>query len=92
MAQERILIERSAQAGIYWMMPVELSDPILKQRDDGCKEVSFVWDWECPRGTYYADGEQSTYSRYMINFDEMLQRNLDNDSTRRVKIIRIRAG
>ena len=91
MAQERILIERSAKAGIYWMMPVELSDSILKQRDDGSKEVSFVWDWECPRGTYWVDGEQTSINRYMINFDEMLQRNLDNDSWRKVKIIKITA-
>ena len=70
---------------------VELSDSILKQRDDGSKEVSFVWDWEYLRGTYWVDGEQTSINRYMINFDEMLQRNLDNDSWRKVKIAKITA-
>ena len=74
--------------GMWWVMPHELSDAILQTWSTGAKQVSFVWDWEATRqGSYCPDGEGTSISRYMIDFETMLQRNLDNDRTRKVKVV-----
>ena len=73
---------------MWWAMPHELSDPILQQWHRGAQTVSFVWDWQTTRkGSYQPDGEETSISRYIIDFDKMEQRNLDNDRTRKVQVV-----
>ena len=72
--------------GMWWAMPHDLSDPILDQWINGAQQVSFVWDWEeTRRGSYRPDGAETSLNRYIIDFDIMRQRNLDNGRTRIVK-------
>ena len=74
--------------GMWWAMPHDLSDPILDQWINGAQQVSFVWDWEeTRRGSYRPDGAETSLRRYIIDFDIMRQRNLDNDRTRIVKVV-----
>ena len=73
---------------MWWAMPHELSDPILEQWNRGAQQVSFIWDWKTLRkGSYQPDGEETSISRYIINFDTMSQRNLDSRRVRRVKVV-----
>tara|TARA_B100000780_G_C21058589_1_gene425413 strand:+ start:203 stop:682 length:480 start_codon:yes stop_codon:yes gene_type:complete len=74
--------------GMWWAMPHELSDSILEQWTSGAQQVSFIWDWQATRkGSYQPDGEDTSINRYIIDFDTMHQRNMDNDRTRRVKVV-----
>ena len=74
--------------GMGWAMPHELSDSILEQWTSGAQQVSFIWDWQATRkGSYQPDGEDTSINRYIIDFDTMHQRNMDNDRTRRVKVV-----
>ena len=74
--------------GMWWAMPHDLSDPILDQWINGAQQVSFVWDWEeTRRGSYRPDGAATSLNRYIIDFETMRQRNLDNDRTRIVKVV-----
>ena len=74
--------------GMWWAMPHDLSDPILDQWINGAQQVSFVWDLEeTRRGSYRPDGAETSLNRYIIDFDIMRQRNLDNDRTRIVKVV-----
>jgi hypothetical protein len=74
--------------GMWWAMPHDLSDPILEQWLIGAQQVSFIWDWNnTRRGSYQLDGADTSINRYIIDFDTMLQRNLDNDRTRKVKVV-----
>ena len=74
--------------GMWWAMPHDLSDPILDQWINGSQQVSFVWDWEeTRRGSYRPDGADTSLNRYIIDFDDMRQRNLDNDRIRSVKVV-----
>ena len=74
--------------GMWWAMPQELSDGILQKWQLGAQEVSFVWDWKGKRkGSYRPDGEETPISRYIIDFDTMEQRNLDNNRTRKVQVV-----
>ena len=82
------VIQVSFNNDMWWAMPHELSDPILQQWHHGAQTVSFVWDWETTRkGSYAPDGEETSISRYIIDFDKMEQRNLDNGRTRKVQVV-----
>ena len=81
-------IHVSFKNDMWWAMPHELADPILQQWHHGAQTVSFVWDWENTRkGSYAPDGEETSISRYMIDFDKMEQHNLDNGRTRKVQVV-----
>ena len=74
--------------GMWWAMPHELSDGILQKWHLGAQQVSFVWDWEKTRkGSFKPGGEETSYSRYIIDFDTMEQRNMDNGRTRKVQVV-----
>ncbi len=74
--------------GMWWVMPHELSDSILEKWTNGAQQVSFIWDWEdTRRGSYQPDGADTSINRYIIDFDTMHQRNIDNDRTRKVKAV-----
>ena len=76
--------------GMWWAMPHDLSDPILDQWINGAQQVSFVWDWEeTRRGSYQPDGAKTSLNRYIIDFDIMQQRNIDNGRTRKVKVVQV---
>ena len=74
--------------GMWWVIPDELADGILNQWMHGAKQVSFVWDWQGTRtGSFQCNGKETSFNRYIIDFQTMQQRNIDNDRTRRVKVI-----
>jgi hypothetical protein len=74
--------------GMWWAMPHELSNGILEQWHNGAQEVSFIWDWHGTRpGSYQTDGANTSLNRYIIDFGTMQQRNIDNNRTRRVKVV-----
>ena len=74
--------------GMWWAMPHELSDSILEKWTNGARQVSFIWDWAGTRkGSYQPNGADTSINRYIIDFDTMLQRNTDNDRTRKVKVV-----
>ena len=76
--------------GMWWAMPRDLSDPILNQWTTGARQVSFVWDWgETRKGSYRPDGAETSHNRYIIDFDSMQQRNIDNDRRRTVKVVAV---
>ena len=74
--------------GMWWAMPHDLSDGILNQWLNGAQQVSFVWNWEeTRRGSYRPDGAETSVNRYIIDFDIMQQRNIDNGRTRKVQVV-----
>ena len=73
---------------MWWAMPHELSDSILEKWTNGARQVSFIWDWASSRkGSYQPNGADTSINRYIIDFDTMLQRNIDNDRYRKVKVV-----
>ena len=74
--------------GMWWAMPHDLSDSILEEWLNGSQQVSFIWDWkESRRGSWQSDGAETSINRYIIDFDTMRQRNIDNERTRKVKVV-----
>ena len=86
--RSKLEIQVEFNNGMWWTMPPETSDDILAEWHAGSQQVSFVWDWDDVRpGSYRPDGATTSYSRYIIDFDTMCQRNTDNDRTRKVKVV-----
>ena len=78
--------------GMWWAMPHDLSDGILNQLLNGAQQVSFVWNWEeTRRGSYQPDGAETSLNRYLIDFDIMQQRDLDNNRARKAKVAQVLA-
>ena len=85
-----LLIEVEFNRGMWWTMPSVLSTPILTEWYSGATEVSFVWDWGNDReGSYRPDGEATSINRYILNFNTMMQRNIDNDRARNARVVHI---
>jgi hypothetical protein len=75
--------------GMRWELPPELSQPLLRSYSDDYAQVSYVWKWEGTRpGSYCIAGQPTKLNRYMIHFDTMKQVNMDNNSTRKLQIVR----
>ena len=76
---------------MWWAMPHELSERILNEWKQGCREVSFVWNWgERRKGSYTTpEGEETSLNRYTINFETMKQRNDDSGNMRTVKVVAV---
>ena len=76
---------------MWWAMPRDLSDGLLRLWRNGENNVAYVWDWEGTRpGSYLTpDGEQTAYNRYTIDFTTMQQRNSDRPRVRAIKIVRV---
>ena len=50
----------------------------------------FVWNWGRARwGSYKVNGVSTSLSRYIIDFDTMHQRNIDNGRTRKVRRVHV---
>ena len=74
--------------GMWWAMPHELSDPIVRAWTAGYWLVSYVWDWGGTRtGSYQPNGVATPYNRYTINFGVMQQSNSDNGRARKIKVV-----
>ena len=76
--------------GYWWAMTHWLSDLILNKYNNGKREVSFVWNWgQAYWGSYKVNGVFTSLSRYIIDFDTMHQRNIDNGRTRNVRRVHV---
>ena len=56
------------------------------------KYASYTWDWgEGGRhGSWAPDGEQTSINRYMIDFVNCVQTNLDNQRKRSIRVVWVR--
>ena len=91
---QQLCIQVEFKNGMWWEMPSDLSSILLAQMRDGYHEVSFVWDWEETRSGAHVtpEGENTSFNRYILNFTTMQQINIDNNRTRRIKIVSIVKG
>ena len=84
--RKEILVE--VNNDMWWVKPHELSSAMLSEWQSGATQVSFVWDWmETRTESFQLDGENTALSRYIIDFQAMLQGNTDNNRTHRVKVV-----
>ena len=90
----RFRIQVEFKDDMWWEMPVALSCELLQTRASGAEEITYVWDWRDRRfGSYKTpEGESTTYNRYILNFRTMTQTNIDNNRTRRFRVMHVVQG
>ena len=72
----------------WWDIPPIISDAIEATRAAGCEIAVYTYDWGYERTANFIDpitNEATTVSRYEINFQTKIQRNLDTEKTRTVR-------
>ena len=81
------IIEVAFRNGMWWSIPQEMSRQLYEHFLAG-EDACYTWDWGDTRnGSWQPDSEQNTsINRYIINFDRMEQKNIDNNRTRSVRI------
>ena len=87
--RSKLEIQVEFNNGMWWEIPPKLSQPLLRLYSDDYARASYVWVWEGTRpGSYCINGQPTKLNRYMIHFDTMKQVNMDNNSTRKLQIVR----
>ena len=68
-------------------MPVDLSWQLYEKEKAG-EDACYTWDWgESRKGSWKLDGEDTSINRYILDFNAMEQRNIDNDRRRTIRCI-----
>ena len=72
-------------------MPPELSQELVARMREWGKAAVYTWDWGLNGrvGTWAPDGEVTHINRYSLDFQRMVQTNVDNGSARTFRIIYI---
>jgi hypothetical protein len=85
------LVEIAFGHGTWWSIPQEMSAQLSEKYVNG-QDAGYTWDWgEGGRsGSWTPDGEQTSINRYVIDFVNLVQRNLDNQRKRSIRVIWVR--
>ena len=75
----------------WWSVPEDMSRGLCDQMLQG-QDACYTWDWgEGNRnGSWKPDGEETHINRYVIDFVNMIQTNIDNNRKRSVRIVWLR--
>ena len=71
----------------WWSAPKELSRQLYEKYING-QDARYTWDWGPGgrSGSWEPNGEETSISRYVIDFVNMVQTNIDNQRKRSVRI------
>ena len=91
--QEKLEIHVESNHNMWWAMPHELSEDLLKNLRRGNDQCLYVWDWQNQRiGAYDEDREETTHVKYTVDFGEMRHRNIVNHRVDAIKIVEVVAS
>ena len=87
------ILEVAFPNDMWWSLPPFLSQAIYDVYDGG-NNAAYTWDWGNKRHGSYVDpeGQSTSINRYTIDFDEMLQTNIDNNRKRSVRWVWVCEG
>ena len=91
--QEKLEIHVEFNHNMWWAMPHELSEDLLKNLRSGNIECFYAWDWQNQRtGSYDEGGEETTHVKYTVDSGEMRHRNIVNHRAHAIKIFEVLAS
>ena len=87
------ILEVAFPNDMWWSLPPFLSQKIYDVYVHG-NNAAYTWDWGNKRHGSYVDpeGQSTSINRYTIDFDEMLQTNIDNNRKRSVRWVWVCEG
>ena len=84
------IFEVAFRNGMWWSMPAELS-MLLFQKYNAGENAGYTWDWgESRSGSWKPADEETSINRYVVDFEAMEQRNIDNDRRRSLRLVWLR--
>ena len=85
------VVEVAFPNDMWWSMPEELSEQLVARRNEG-QDAVYTWDWgrNGRTGSWSPDGASTSVNRYAIDFQLMVQTNIDNGRQRSIRIIYVR--
>ena len=82
------LIEVAFKNGMWWALPLELSQALHSKYLANEVDIGYTWDWHNSRkGSWKPDGEETTLNRYLIDFEAGIQTNIDNKRRRTMRVV-----
>ena len=86
------IVEVAFPNGMWWSLPQETSEQLVAKMNEG-EDAVYTWDWgpNGRRGSWAPDGQHTSVNRYRIDFQHMVQTNIDNDRKRSIRIVYVRA-
>ena len=87
------VLEVAFPNGMWWSLLQFLSQKIYDVYARG-NNAAYTWDWGNKRNGSYVDpeGQSTSINRYTIDFEEMLQTNIDNNRKRSVRWVWVCEG
>ena len=80
------IIEVAFKNGMWWSIPWEMSQALYEKHLQG-ENAGYTWDWgEHRTGSWVHDNQETSINRYLIDFDAMEQKNIDNGRLRTIRI------
>ena len=86
------IIQVAYHNDLWWSIPAEMSGQLYDHYCMG-RDARYTWDWgpQGRIGSWKPDGEEMHINRYMVDFVNMVQTNIDNNRKRSVRIVWMRA-
>ena len=80
------IIEVAFNNGMWWSIPSEMSQALYEKHLQG-ENAGYTWDWgEHRTGSWVHDNQDTSINRYVIDFDAMEQKNIDNGRLRTIRV------
>ena len=82
------IVEAAFKNDMWWSMPPDLSTMIYDHYKMGMQGACYVWAWSDGReGTWTNAGQSTNLNRYEIDFEKMVQKNIDTGGFRTIRIV-----
>ena len=82
------LIEVAFKNGMWWALPLELSQALYDKYLAEETDIGYTWDWgNLRKGSWKPEDEETTWNRYQIDFEAGIQRNIDNNRHRTMRVV-----
>ena len=87
-AEKVPVIEIAFKNGMWWALPQEMSQGLYDKYLANETDIGYTWDWGDSRsGSWKHDDEETSINRYLIDFEAGLQRNIDNNRHRTMRVV-----
>ena len=86
------VIEVAFRNDTWWTIPQFISEPLYQAYIARLDLAGYTWDWGPGNrlGSWKPDGEDTSINRYVIDFRNMVQTNIDNQRKHSVRIVWLR--
>ena len=87
-AEKVPVIEIAFKNGMWWALPQEMSQELYNKYLANEIDIGYTWDWGDSRiGSWEPEDEETTINRYLIDFEAGIQRNIDNNRHRTMRVV-----